>query len=112
MKKGDIITAIDPCVMNHTKEKALNVGEKYEVLRIFVCPIDKVQTFEIKSNIGMHTFEVKEVEDFFIVPDNESALLKRNEELEAMLENIISVCDVLKLHTVKNEITELLNKPK
>ena len=64
----------------------------------------------------MHTFEVKEVEDFFIVSgnesDNESALIKRNEELEEMLKKVYNNMDDDNgwQEEQKNEITELLNK--
>ena len=65
IKKGTKIIAIDECIMNGTKRKALNLGEEYEVLRVFSCPVDKVQIFEIKSNVGMHSFPVDEANQFF-----------------------------------------------
>lgn len=52
------------------------------------------------------------------IPDNESALIKRNEELEAMLEKCKSLFDQRQLPYERDcvefskEITELLNKPK
>ena len=46
------------------------------------------------------------------IPDNESALIKRNEELEAMLEKVIEINKHHNFngHLVNDQITELLNK--
>ena len=72
IKKGTKLIAIDECIMSDNKEKALNLGEEYEVLIVTFCPVDNVQIFRIKSNVGMHTFPVDEANQFFKLKNQKS----------------------------------------
>lgn len=64
LKVGDIIIAKDECIMDDTKLPALIIGKEYEIT------FSGKNTFIINSEIGEHTFEFVDFNEFFELPSN------------------------------------------
>jgi hypothetical protein len=68
MKKGIILVAKDPCVMNLSGEKTLTIGKKYKVIDVNdffkeVCIIDDCR--------DRHWFDMTTLNEFFETPETD-----------------------------------------
>lgn len=80
-RKGDILTAIDPCRMEDSKDQALIPGKEYVIFK------NTRNTIWINSEIGEHQFEIKELSEFFdevIKSDNTETLANALHQIEKM----------------------------
>ena len=60
LKKNDIIVAIDPCIMKHSKKAALTVGRKY-----IINDIDYRRIIIIDDQGDSHQFQDKDIPKYF-----------------------------------------------
>jgi hypothetical protein len=80
-----------------------------------VFPEGQIFTIPFSKDFGFHEefTDCSGITHYLIeIPDNESAVIKRNEELEAMLEKVLKINKYHNFdgHAVNDQITELLNK--
>ena len=69
LKKGDILIAVDPCIMDFSKEQGLILGKEYEILEVD----SKRKTFYIKSEVFEdHEFDLKSFDEFFKLKTEQS----------------------------------------
>lgn len=62
MKKGDVLVAIDPCVMRLTDRATLTVGKEYTVIKVD----DDDRVFIIDDDGDSHLFPIKRISKYFM----------------------------------------------
>ena len=86
-RKGDILIAIDPCIMEDTKDRALIPGKEYVIFK------STRNTIWINSEIGEHRFEIEELSEFFdeVIKSDNTQIEKLQAEKKELLEALEGV---------------------
>ena len=92
MKKGDVLIAIDPCVMRSDNRVCLTVGNEYPI-----TGISQKSITVIDDNSDMHEFTLQHLDEYFKLKEPERVEIVKNDATREM-----------KYEKALHEINELL----